>query len=210
MVSVGVSVRGSVRLGSRAGASRREAEMHARLIVLLDKRESETSHDARQRADSSLMSQGFTGEGGLFASPPSDWFVIGGRWSGCLTRLRLDPDTRAAFWEEYENQKLDQVSRENPEEKQRARAQEYFRQFFPEFEGEPPVNRDSYQTLGYEDDAQILDKVLYEFLFTLKGYIQVGDDLYDGNCFVDLDDAYTELSPDSIGKKWCIVVDFHS
>ncbi|GAH61987.1 unnamed protein product, partial [marine sediment metagenome] len=59
--------------------------MHGRLVVLLDKQEDETSLDARQRADDRLVSQGFVGEGGLFHSPPSDWFVIGGRFSGYLS-----------------------------------------------------------------------------------------------------------------------------
>lgn len=184
--------------------------MHARLIVLLDKREGESSRDARRRADARLISEGFSGEGGLFTSHPSDWFVIGGRWSGQLTELRLDQNRWNAFQTECENQKLGWPSRGDPEGEKRAKAHNLFLSFFPEFDGEPPIWRDQYRPLGYEDDAQVLDKTLYEFLLTLKGYVQVGDDLYDGSCFVDLDDAYTELSQDSIGKKWCIVVDFHS
>ncbi len=184
--------------------------MHARLIVLLDKRQGETSRDVRRRADLRLTSEGFTGEGGLFASPPSDWFVIGGRFSGCLTELRLDQDKLRAFRVEYGDQGLDWAGRKSSEEKQRAKAQKLFLQFFPEFKGEPPVWRDDYQTLGYEDDAQVLDEALYKFLGELEGYVRGGDDLYHGNCFVDLDDAYNELSLDSIGKKWVVVVDFHS
>jgi len=183
--------------------------VHARLIVLLDRKEGETSSDARERANSRLMSESFTGEGGLFASPPSDWFVIGGRWSGQLTELKLDQDQWKAFRVEYEDRRLGWISKKNPEEKQKARAQKLFRQFFPEFKGELPVNRDPYETLGFEDDAQVLDEVLYEFLEGLEDYAQDGS-LYEGGCFVDLDDPRAGLDLAIIGKKWCVVIDFHS
>ncbi len=187
--------------------------MHARLIVLLDKQDGETSLDARERANERLLREGFAGQGGgLFASSPSDWFVIGGRWSGQLTELRLDQDKWKAFRAEYEDQRLGWISRKNPEEKQKARAQKLFRQFFPEFKGEPPVSRDPYEVFGFEDDAQVLDEVLFEFLEGLEDYgdIAQGNDLYSGGCFVDLDDPYAGLDSAIVGKKWCIVIDFHS
>lgn len=185
--------------------------MHCRLIVLVQEDGAESSLDARQTVEAQLMNQSFVGEGGLFASPPADWFVIGGRWSGSLTQLRLDRDRLSAFWKEFDSQRLGWVGRNRPEEQQKTKALELFAQFFPDFEGEPPVWRDAYERLGYEDDAQILDETLFRFLKELKGYPQEAglDDLYRGRCYVDLDQPHEELTSDAIGKKWCVVVDFH-
>ena len=83
-----------------------------------------------------------------------------------------------------------------------------FKEMFPNFQGLPPVARDSYKNSGYEDDAQILDEVLFEKLKTLKRFDD-RDTLCDGECYVDLDEPYEELPQDAIGRKWCVVVDFH-
>jgi hypothetical protein len=185
--------------------------MHSRLIVLVDRNGNESSLDARKRAEAKLIEEGFAGEGSLFVSHPADWFVIGGRWSGELSRARLDQEKLKAFWEEFEKQELGWVGRDKPEEEQKAKAIELFGQFFPDFQGEPPVWRDSYAYLGFEDDAQVLDEALFSFIKELKSYPDDAslEDLLDGNCFVDLDDPFEQLTEDAIGKKWCVVVDFH-
>jgi hypothetical protein len=185
--------------------------MHSRLIVLVDRNGNESSLDARKRAEARLIEEGFAGEGSLFVSHPADWFVIGGKWSGELIRVRLDQDKLKAFRGEFEKQELGWVGKDKPEEEQRAKAMELFGRFFPDLEGEPPVWRNSYQHLGYEDDAQVLDEPLFNFVRKLKSYPDKAtlDDLLDGNCFVDLDGPCEELTEDTIGKKWCVVVDFH-
>jgi len=185
--------------------------MHSRLIALVNRNSNESSLDARRKVEARLIQEGFAPEGGLFVSPPVDWFVIGGRWSGELTRARLHQEKLKAFWEEFERLELGWVSRDKPEEEQRAKAMELFRRFFPDFEGEPPVWRDSYAHSGFEDDAQVLDEALFDFIRELKSYPDKASlrDLYDGRCFVDLDEPYEELTVDAIGKKWCVVVDFH-
>ena len=185
--------------------------MHSRLIVLVDRNGNESSLDARKRVEAKLIEEGFAGEGNLFVCHPADWFVIGGRCSGELTQTRLAQDKLKAFWEEFEKQELGWVGKDKPEDEQKKKAIELFTQFFPEFKGEPPAWRDSYAYLGFEDDAQILDEPLLNFIKELKSYPDKAtlDDLLDGNCFVDLDDPYEELTEDAIGKKWCVVVDFH-
>ena len=185
--------------------------MHSRLIVLIDRKGNESSLDARKRVEAQLIQEGFAGEGSLFVCHPADWFVIGGRWSGELTRIRLDQEKLEAFREEFEKEKLGWVGKDKPEEEQKRKAIELFRQFFPDFQGEPPVWRDSYAELGYEDDAQVLDETLFRFVKELKSYPDDAslEDLLDGRCFVDLDDPYEELTADAIGKKWCVVIDFH-
>jgi len=185
--------------------------VHARLIVLVDREDNDTSLEARQAAESLLELHNFVGGGGLFASPPADWFVIGGRWSGFLQVLRYDPHNKwDAFWKEFYDRKLDWRGEGFPPgNKQTERAEELFRQFFPDFEGEPPIYRDPYRSLGYEDDAQVLDETLFKFLKRIEDYAQ-GGDLYEGGCFVDLDNPYDGLKPGAIGRKWVILVDFHS
>jgi len=185
--------------------------MHSRLIALVNRNSNESSLDARRKVEARLIQEGFAGEGGLFVSHPADWFVIGGRWSGELTAARLDQEKLKAFWEEFERLELGWVSRDKPEEEQKRKAIELFRQFFPDCQGGPPVWRDNYTHLGYEDDAQVLDRPLFDFVKELKSYPHNGsrEDLYDGRCFVDLDEPYEELTAGAIGKKWCVVVDFH-
>jgi len=185
--------------------------MHSRFIVLVDKNENGNSLAVRQRVESELIDQGFAGEGSLFVCHPADWFVIGGRWSGELTRARLDQEKLKAFWEESEKHELGFIGKDKPEEEQKAKTVELFKQFFPDFQGEPPVWRDSYVFLGFEDDAQVLDEPLFNFIKGLKSYPNNAtlEDLLDGGCFVDLDDPSEELTEEAVGKKWCVVVDFH-
>jgi hypothetical protein len=183
--------------------------MHSRLIVLTDKRDSESSLEVRTRVVSELDEAGFCGEGNLFASYIADWFVIGGRWSGELTALRLNQEKINEYWAEFEKQKLGWTNKENSEEKQRAKAHKLFKEFFPNFEGDIPIYRDTYAELGFDDDAQILDATLLAFLKSLKQFPDCPDDIRDGDCFVDLDEPDSELTEDAIGKKWCVVVDFH-
>jgi hypothetical protein len=182
--------------------------MHTKLIVLTDKDGNKTSQDARQAVNTALMAQGFAGEGGMFSSPPADWFVIGGRWSGELTMARLDQEKLKAFWQEFERLELGWTGKDKPEKDQKNKTAELFKQFFPDFQEQLPVWRDAYAPLGFEDDAQVLDKTLFDYVRKLTQYPDSGD-LCDGNCFVDLDDTDSELTEDAIGKKWVVVVDFH-
>lgn len=189
--------------------------MHARLIVSVDREGYETSEDARRGVGDRLVAEGLVGEGGIFSSPPAEWFAIGGRWSGELTLARLEQGKVKVFWQRFRDQKLgwiSGISGSKSEKLQRAKALELFRQSFPDFEGELPVWRGAYRRdLGYEDDAQVLDEALLHFLESLKWYPEeVGlDALYEGECWVDLDDPWEELTSKDVGKKWVVVVDFY-
>jgi len=188
--------------------------MHARLIVLVDKKDGDTSEYIRYKVNDRLADEGFSDSGGIFNSAPADWYVIGGRFSGWLTELRLDQDKVKAFWKEFGKRRLGWVSKEHPEEEQRAKVELLFLEYFPDFKGMMPVYRDySYESLGFEDDAQILDELL------LSRFINLGlDTLFQpypemevesGRCYVDLDDPGTPLTIEDIGNKWVVVVDFH-
>src|SRR5947207_13443557 len=61
--------------------------MHYRMLVTVDKEGIETSAQARLHVNQELLQDtSFCGEGGHFSAPLADWFVIGGRWSGELSR----------------------------------------------------------------------------------------------------------------------------
>jgi hypothetical protein len=59
--------------------------MHYRFLVTFNKDEAETSEDARSYVTDYLHEHGFAGEG-RWGGGLADWFVIGGRWSGELSR----------------------------------------------------------------------------------------------------------------------------
>ena len=64
--------------------------MHYRMLVTVTAEPSEASVQARHRVYDLLMQDpSFCGEGGRFGSPAADWFVIGGRWSGCLAETLM-------------------------------------------------------------------------------------------------------------------------
>ena len=65
-----------------------------------------------------------------------------------------------------------------------------------------PFVRDSYKHYGHEDDAMIVTQELYDNL--LKEY----EGTEDGEHNADLE--YDSFSPDFVGKKWVVVVDYHN
>jgi len=69
--------------------------------------------------------------------------------------------------------------------------------------GPKPYTRSGYEQFGYPDDAVLLTQHLYDAL--LSGY--AGQSL-DRDAYADLDDE--ELSPDFVGRKWLVVVDYHN
>jgi hypothetical protein len=64
-----------------------------------------------------------------------------------------------------------------------------------------PYQRDTYKEHGYEDDAMIITEELYDNL--LKEY----EGRVESKHHIDLD--YEPVSPEMIGKKWVVVVDYH-
>jgi hypothetical protein len=65
-----------------------------------------------------------------------------------------------------------------------------------------PVNRDTYEMLGHEDDAMLLTQELYDAL--LNEY----EGQEDSEHHADLE--YQPVSPEMVGKKWLVVVDYHT
>ena len=179
--------------------------MHHRLLVTFDKRKALSSQEARQYAmDTLLADRSFCGEGGRFGSPLADWFVIGGRWSGELTKVHLDTqkveEFQKAFGDEYGwwVGGMEQIT----EETRRSQAEELFKKYFPEFEGNLPYWRNTYLDLGFDDDAMVVDEMVYDML--LKEHEGTDGDKEN---FIDLD--FDTVSKEFIGRKWIVVVDYH-
>lgn len=194
--------------------------MHYRLLVTFDKENASNSQEAREYAYNELSEDGsFVGEGGRFNSPISDWFVIGGRWSGELQSKLLKENFFDTVHKEIPSKHNFGYSTDELKENNE-KIQKIWERLGGK--GENPYNRDTYEHYGYEDDAMLLTQELYDFL--LKEYLEdedsgeyanEGDHVFSNESwgrgylkFVDLD--YDNLSPDMIGKKWIVVVDYHS
>ena len=139
----------------------------------------------------------------------ADWFVIGGRWSGELSRHAWAHKI-AAQMEALERTHDIQVWGVfyGDGKKQRIQ-QELAARFQHLWDAEAPVacigiplNRDVYQQNGYADDAMLLTRELYDAL--LKEYEGKEESEYRA----DLE--YEPVSPEMIGKKWLVVVDYHT
>ena len=185
--------------------------MHYRMFVLLNKKEANSSEEARRVVQSTLIDDpSFVGEGGRFGSPIADWFVIGGRWSGELTKLMLDQKKVKAFYEEFDKKHGWWTPSKETDKSRRTQALRMFKKYFPNFKGEMPYWRDNYKDGGYEDDAQLLDKKLYKAAVKqYEGKGEWGCVKDDGQVeIIDLDDE--EINKDLIDKRWLVVVDYHS
>jgi hypothetical protein len=177
--------------------------MHYVFYATFNKDDAEASEEARSNVADYLNENGFIGEG-RWSSGIADWFVIGGRWSGKLTRMLLEKEKLERVEQEFEEKHgwwtggKEHVT----DEQRREQMKEMFDSEFPDFDGEFPYWRNQYELMGYDDDAMILTQELYDAL--LKEY--EGED--DGEHHADLD--YDTISPDMIEKKWIVVVDYHN
>ena len=187
--------------------------MHCKLYILLPKDQASNSEQARIRVSDYLDENNFCIEsGGRWGGGIGDWFVIGGRWSGDLTVIKLDHEKYKKFWDEVVAKNLHLTSKNTSKEKQDGDIQRIFKNYFPEFDHKTvsfPVCRNQYQDIGYEDDAQIVDEEIWNRALApgLK------NDLYHGGAVIHtegIEELEAGLMKDEVvGKCWCVVVDFH-
>lgn len=183
--------------------------MHHRLFVTFDKDKAATSLDAREHVFETLHDEGFCCESGSWRSCVADWFVIGGRWSGFLSRLSWakefdhevttteaehDLHVWAAWYQERGKQRV--------QHKLAKRFETLWDSIAPASYKGIPYQRDTYKAEGYEDDAMLLTRELYESV--LKAYEGREETTYHA----DLD--FDEVLPSLIGRKWLVVVDYHT
>ena len=180
--------------------------MHKFAMFLLPKSMAGTSMEAREVVYSNMLSR--VDEDGM------DWFIIGGRFSGELTRMRMKEEELEEFMDRFEEKYGWCIDKDNSEEKKRKQEVELLKEmgldkYIPE--GTDCIFwRDKYKDYGYEDDAQILDDELYKKIkeiLSKKGLV-IREHLTAGA--VIFLDGRNELSQDCIGKYWVVVVDYHS
>src|SRR5579871_5876471 len=128
--------------------------MHGILYVCLPRSQARTSLQARKKVCEYLTQEGFDTQ--LRFSGHCDYFSVGGRYSGRLNLLRLrqgQPKQFARFWQGYWMKDI------NGKE-----ARRLFRDNFPKFRGNLPINRGRVGFEGAPDDAQVMDEPLFQQL----------------------------------------------
>jgi len=188
--------------------------MHFRLFVLLNKDHAQNSQDARSYVYQKLEAEGFTTQG-RFSYGVADWYVIGGRWSGELTKLLLDKDKIEAFDKEAEDQKIFWTNgTDKPESLQKIKAELLWSKHFPDFRGLCPVWRNTYESEGFEDDAMIVTKKLWSQIMSKRawcGEIPKNDSTEDGMIYLDgYNGERLPEEKEAVDKMWIVVVDYHN
>jgi hypothetical protein len=197
-------------LGARAleKRTRIHTHMHYRFLVTCELGAAENSAEAREYVFDTLQEEGFCGEG-RWSCGMADWFVIGGRWSGELSRASwakeitsqmhaLEQELGVQVWGAF----YGSAEKERIQQELAAKFQQMWDNAAPDGYTGIPYCRDTYQQNGYEDDAMLLTQELYDAL--LKEY--EGKEEFEHHS--DLE--YDEVSPAMIGKKWLVVVDYHN
>jgi hypothetical protein len=182
--------------------------MHYRFLVTFDSKHATTSYDARRFVLDTLQDEGFCNRG-RWDGGMADWFLIGGRWSGELSRhswgeklyteiAEIEQEHDIQLWGAHYNDSLMQVLQQHLTR----RVQMRWDNAAPEAYKGIPIQRDTDKDFGYEDDAMLLTQELYDAL--LKEY----EGKVESEHHADLD--YEEVTPAMVGKKWLVVVDYHN
>ena len=183
--------------------------MHHRLLVTFNKDTAATSQDARDHVFEALHDEGFCCESGRWRTCIADWFVIGGRWSGFLSRLTWAKEfdhVVTTTEAEHETQVWGAWYGDRTKQKVQRKLAKQFQALWdstapPAYIG-IPYQRDTYKVDGYEDDAMLLTRELYDSVL----YEFAGRAESDHHADLDFDD----VSPGMIGRKWLVVVDYHT
>jgi len=143
--------------------------------------------------------------GGFWSSSKADWFVIGGRWSGELSRLKMDKD----YYKEIKTQlnlHTDYLT-DTDIKKYSDELQKIWKDM--EGMGMNPYARSSYQINGDIDDSMVITK---ELLKKIKERYEEKGEFGPVECFIseDYDEIDVQnLKEDSIGKI-ITVIDYHN
>lgn len=176
--------------------------MHCLMLVTT---EAATSQQARITVFEALASDTtFCGEGGRFGVPVCDWFLIGGRWSGLLAETQMGKPFRDAVISRF----LEMADNWWPHSLPDSHGKELDSIWQSHGGvGSSPYTRSEAGELGHEDDAMLLTVELYDQLLSpFEGERLVAGDGHSQ--YLDQEDE--PLSPDAIGSKWLVIVDYHN
>jgi hypothetical protein len=182
--------------------------MHYRFLVTFAAEDAHDSQAAREHVISILEEEGFCSQG-RWGSGMADWFVIGGRWSGELSRASwakaitaqmhaLEKEHGVQVWGAF----YGDTEKERVQQELATRFQGLWDAHVPHDYKGIPYQRDTYVGTGYADDAMLLTQELYDAL--LKEYEGTDESEYHA----DLD--FDPVSPEMVGTKWLVVVDYHN
>jgi len=172
--------------------------MHFKALFTFDKEKANNSQEAREFVHMFLENEGFCNSG-YFSMSVADWFVIGGRWSGELQGIKIYDKVMKALGKTEKDFGISTSELADEEIKKKI-----LKVWGDEGGvGLCPFYRDSYSEFGYEDDAVLVTKEIYDkFLKEYEGMET------DNEHFWDLE--YEDVSEKFIGNKWCCVVDYHN
>jgi len=173
--------------------------MHVRALITFKKDNASNSQEARDYTENFLLNEGFN-DNRFFSRGICDWFVIGGRYSGVL--LQASEPGLESFFDWYYEQIKQMTEKEA--------ALFFIAHFLKKFPDHKkyvydlcPLLADSYKNTGYDFDAMIVTESIYDTFLKDKEGIE-SDDEY----FWDLD--FEGVDKSFIGKKWIVVVDYHT
>ena len=152
--------------------------MHNRLIIASSQDKNNKLINAKEVTNQVyqwLDDEGFANQDGRWSSGPSDWFLVGGRWSGCLTGYKSGLDyedylkhagtLNGLTTKEKAHLKIGAIS--GVIEKHRDKLQSWWEEK-TNTNSEHPWLRNSYSDLGGIDDSQKLTKKLWNHFNTTE------------------------------------------
>lgn len=177
--------------------------MHFLLYVCVSSDEARTSLQARRRVCQYLKKEHFISKGRFCGY--CDYFSVGGRFSGMLNLLRF---------KHHNPRKYKQLLNKYPKNcgipiKD---ANDLISRWFPEYKDMDIFYENNRSLYGYEDDAQIIDEVIFQELKDgFDEYVTHSHSFEKPNViFVDLNEFEWMNDPKIvIGRQWVVVIDFH-
>lgn len=184
--------------------------MHSTVTITFDKSRASDSLSARK-----LVYNLIDKKLEPFSQLSFKWFSIGGQRSGLLSLYKLGT-------EKLENEVTTEYEIEVKSIKEKNADtstgwfdhiyREVFFKHYPDFPGEPPGLRDKFLSLGYTDDAHIVDGNIYKYAL-LPLYEDKSIDYIEGQnnnpefiTFIDLEKDQVNKEA-FVGNKWIVLVD---
>lgn len=183
--------------------------MHYLYFVAVKKEKDTKKEELLSEVQSELEQNGFASEGGFYNSSKSDWFVMGGRWSGHLQEIKLKGWHDKATELIKKNRKgedRDFISTKDIEDNKKE-LQELWISLGGK--GQNVWDRDQHNHNGMEDDVMLLDKELYEAL-NAKGYEETEVAIYEEGYIQDEMPLKEWLKDEKVVENYyLVVVDYH-